>query len=122
MIGARRPAVTADVSGRRQCVPSPQDFAGLGVERRQSPAHAILTTGDPAINDAVIIERGAGDPVAVLPDFDWRLPHLLPGLDVERHYIGVELPEKQHTLAHRQSAIVPAAANARELLVDPRPA
>ena len=108
--------------GARQGIPPPQDLAGLGVERGQAAAHAVFAAGDPAVDDAVIIQRRAGDAVAVLPDLDRRLPHLLAGLDVERHDIGVELAEEQHSLAHRQAAIVPAAADAGELLVDTRPA
>src|SRR6516225_6946201 len=122
MIGAGRPALAADLSGRRQGFPPPYNLAGLGVERGQPPAHAIFTAGDPAIDDAVIVERGAGDPIAVLPYLDRRLPQLLARLAVERDDIGVELAEEQHAFADRQSAIVPAAAHARQLLVDARPA
>src|SRR5207244_3765488 len=40
----------------------------------------------------------------------------------ECHDIGIELAEKQQPFAHRQTTIVPAAANSRDLLVDARPA
>ena len=107
--------------GPGQRVPAPQDLAGLGVERGQAAAHAELAAGDAAVDDAVVVERGAGDAVAVLPLLDRRLPHHLAGLHVEGDDIGVELAEEHHALAHGEAAIDPAAAHGRDLLVDARP-
>src|SRR5262249_59794089 len=39
----------------------------------------------------------------------------------ERDHIRVELGDKQHTLAHRQTAVEPAAADRRNRLADLRP-
>jgi hypothetical protein len=118
VIGAGWPGITADLARTGQCVPAPQDLAGLGVECRQSAAYTELTAGDAAIDDPIEIERRTGDPVAIVPVLNRRLPHLRAGLDVERDHIGVELAEEQHSLTHRQPAIDPAAADGRDLLVD----
>src|SRR6266404_5614219 len=83
MVGAGRPGVSANLPRPGQGIPPPQDLAGLCVERSQPPAHTVFTTGNAAIDDAVIVERGAGDPVAVLPYLDRGPPHLLAGLAAE---------------------------------------
>src|ERR1700733_6538155 len=119
---AGRPAIAADLSRRGGGVPPPQNLTGLGIERGQAAAHSIFTAGDPAVHDAVVIKRCAGDPIAVLPGLDLRTPHFLAGLDVERYDVGIELAEEHHSLPHRQPTIVPATADAGELLVDTRPA
>jgi len=79
MVGARRPGVAPDLARTRQRVPPPQDRTGLCVERGEPAAHAELAASDAAIDDAVIVERRAGDAVAVLPLFDRRLPSELAG-------------------------------------------
>src|SRR3984893_1196455 len=120
-MGAGRPVVAADLARPRQGIPTPQYLAGLGVECRQPAADAKFPAGDTAIDDTVVVEGFAGDPTAVLPYLGRGLLHLFAGLDVERHNIGVELTEEQQAFAHRQAAVNPAAADRRDLLVDPGP-
>src|SRR5207249_5567073 len=104
-----------------QRVPPPHDLATLGVQSGEATAHAELSTGDTAIDDAVVVERRAGDGVAVLPLLDRSLPHHLAGLHVQGHDVGIELAEEELALAHGQAAIHPAAAHGRDLLVDAGP-
>ena len=94
-------------------------FASSAVSRPRTPNSPPV---DATVDDAVVVERRAGDAVAVLPVLDRRLPHLLAGLHVERHDVGVELAEEDHSFAHRQPAIEPAAADGGDLLVDAGPA
>src|SRR5262249_30841291 len=112
----------ADFTGAGNRIRPPQDLAGFGVERGQAPAGPEFTAGDPAIDDAVEIERRTGDAIAVVPVLDRRLPRLPTGLDVERHEIGVELADEQHPLTHRQPAAERGAACFRLPLVHLRPA
>src|SRR5262249_56663772 len=119
--GAGRRGVVAEFAGSRQRVPAPPDPAGLGVERREPTADAELAAGDTAVHEPVVVERRAGDRIAVLPALDGHLPLDLAGLHVERDHLRVELTEEQQTLTHRESTIDPAAAHRGDLLIDPGP-
>ena len=88
-IGVAAGGPAADLSWRGRGVASPQDLAGFGIQRSGDRV-PVFTAGDPAVDNAVIIQRRAGDPVAVLRYFDRCLPHLFAGLYVERRDIGVE--------------------------------
>src|SRR5215472_4190540 len=110
MISVRWPGLRAGFAESGQRVPTPKNRPGLGIERRQPATHAELAAGYPAVNNAVVIKRRARDAVAIVPVLERHLPHLLACLDVERDDIGIELAQKQHSLAHRQTTIVPAAA------------
>src|SRR5580704_17048798 len=121
MIGTGWPSVAADLARSRERMPTPQDLSGLAVERRQPAAHSKFPARVAAVDDAVVVKRRAGYPVAVVPVLNRRLPHLFAGLDVERDDIGVQLAEEQRPLAHRQAPVEPTAAYGRDLLVDARP-
>ena len=121
MVGAGRPGLAAFLARTRQRKPAPHDLAGLGIERGQPAADAKLAARDPAVDHAVIVERRAGDAVAVLPLFDRRLPGDLAGLHVQRDDVGVELAEVDLSFSHRKTAIDPAAADRRDGLIDAGP-
>ena len=118
VIGAGRPGVTAKLARSRHRKPSPQNGAGLRVQGGEATPHTILASSDAAINNTVVVEGSAGDGVAVLPLLDGGLPRHLTRLHVQRHDVGVELTEKEQSLAHCQTTIHPAAAEGRDLLVD----
>ena len=121
MIGVGRPGVTAEFARSWHRIPSPQNGAGLGVQGSEATPHPKLAAADAAEDNAVVIERRAGDGVAVLPLLNGGLPHHLTRLHVQRHDVGVELTEKEQPLAHGQTAIDPAAAEGRDLLVEVGP-
>src|SRR5262249_15717192 len=66
--------------------------------------------GDAAVDDAVVVEWRAGDRVTMFIVLNRGLPDHLARLHVQSHDGGVELPEKQQPLTHRQTAVDPATA------------
>src|SRR5262249_15103612 len=116
-----RPSVAAELSRTRQRVPSPQDLAGLRVQRGQTTADTELAAGDAAVDDAVVVERRAGNGVAVLPLLEGGLPRDLARFHVQGHHGRIELAKEQQPLAHRQTAVHPPAAGRGDLLVDAGP-
>src|SRR5439155_13776560 len=121
VIGPRRPGVAPELAGPRQREPAPQHLAALGVESGEAAAHAELSSGDAAIDDAVVVERRAGDGVAVLPLLDGNFPRHLARLHVQGNDVGIELAEEELALAHGQPTVDPSAANGRDLLIDAGP-
>jgi hypothetical protein len=63
-------------------------------------------------------ERRGGDGVTVLPACERGAPDLLAGLDVEGDEIAVELAEKDLIVSDRDAAVVPAAADRGNALLD----
>src|SRR5215469_5866564 len=74
IVRAGRPGIAAQLARPRQGIVPPQDGAGLGVQGGEAPAYPILPTGDAAVEDAVVVERRAGDRVAMFIVLNRRLP------------------------------------------------
>src|SRR2546425_4604328 len=121
MVGAGRPGLAATLPRPGQRVPAPLDLAGPGVQRGDAPTHAELAARDAAVHEAVVVERRAGDGVAVLPLLDGRPPRHLAGLHVQRDDVRVELTEVEQPLAHGETAVDPPATHGGDLLVDAGP-
>src|SRR5215469_16889214 len=110
IIRAGRPGIAAELAGSRQGIVPPKDGAGLGVQGGEAPAYPILPTGNAAVDDPVVVEWRAGDRVAIFIVLKRGLPDHFARLHVQSHDGGVELPEKQQPLTHRQTAVGPATA------------
>ncbi len=115
-----RPGVGAELAGGRDGPEAPFFLAGLGVERREEAARLPISAGNAGIDHAVVEQRRGGDGVAILPAGELGSPDLLAGLDVEGNEIAVELAEKNLAIPHRNAAVVPAAADCRNVLLDAR--
>src|SRR4030095_296166 len=99
----------------------PEDLATLGVQGSNTATDAKLATGDADVDHPVVVDRCAGNGVAIPPLREGGLPHYLASLGIQSHDIGIELTEKHHTLAQRYAAVHPAAADGINLLIDARP-
>src|SRR6267143_1809771 len=121
MVRAGGPGLAATLPRPGQRVPAPLDLAALGVQCGDAPTHAEFAARDAAVHETVVVERRAGDGVAVLPLLDRRLPGHLAGLHVERDDVRVELTEVEQPLAHGESTVDPPAAYGGDLLVDAGP-
>src|SRR4029450_6587326 len=117
MVGARRPGLAAGLTRGGERIRPPENLATLGVQGRDTAAHTILATGDADIDHPVVVDRRAGNGIAILPLLDRGLPHHLAVLAIKSHDIGVELAEKHHALAQRYAAVDPAAADGINLLI-----
>src|SRR5262245_44882753 len=121
MVGARWPGLAARLPGGGERIRPPEDLATLGVQGSNAATDAKLTTGDADIEHPVVVDRCAGNGVAILPLLDRGLPHHRTSLGIQGHDIGIELAEKHHSLTQRYATVDPAAADGRDLLVNARP-
>src|SRR5712671_6641186 len=119
-IVGRGPAVAAALARPRRGPEMPQLLARLGVERGELAARGAVAPRYAGIDRAFVIGRRGGDGVAVLPFADGRLPEELAGLGVQRNESAIKLAEEDLALAERDAAIVPAAADGGDVLVQAR--
>src|SRR5262249_35325986 len=113
-----RPGVGAELAGRRDGPEAPFLLAGPCVERREEAARLPISAGNAGIDDAVVNQRRGGEGVTILPAGELGSPDLLAGLDVEGNEIAVELAKKTLATPRRNAAVVPAAADRRDVLLD----
>src|SRR5215813_15538102 len=121
MVGTRWPGLTAGLTRGRERIRPPEDLTTLGVQGSDTATDAKLATGDANIDRPIVVDRRAGNSVAILPLLDRGLPHHFTSLGIQGHDVGVELAEKHHPLAQRDAAVDPAAADGADLLIDARP-
>src|SRR5262249_47893870 len=121
MVRTRRPGLTAGLTRGRERIRPPEDLTTLGVQGSDTATDAKLATGDANIDRPIVVDRRAGNSVAILPLLDGGLPHHLASLGIQGYDIGVELAEKHHPLTQRHATVYPAAADGTDLLIDARP-
>jgi hypothetical protein len=99
-----RPAVVAELAGARDGVENPGPLAGFRVVRRDAaaPPHDAADARD---DEAVVVERGARDAVALLPRRDDLRPDHLARALVERDEVRVELADEHLAFAERDAAV-----------------
>src|SRR5439155_14828557 len=69
-IALGRPAIAADFAGAGYRMGPPQDLPGFSIERGQAAADPQFTSGDAAVDNALVVERGTGDAIAAAPLLD----------------------------------------------------
>src|SRR5262245_13040785 len=97
----------------------PQLFAGFRIERGQLAARGTVTTGNTGVDHAFVIGGCGRDGVAVLPFSDCALPDAFAGFDVERFEGAVQPSEIDAAITDGEPAIVPAAADRIDVLIEP---
>ena len=96
----------------------PEFLAGISVEGSEFAARAHVAAGDAGVNHTFIVKRRGGDGVAVLPFADAGLPQQFAGLGFEGDESAVEIAQEDFSVAYGDAAIVPAAANGGDVLID----
>src|SRR4051812_22730260 len=119
-VAVRGPRVVAELAGARHRVEGPAQLAVLCVVRFYPATRAEIAARETGDDEAVIIERCAGNGVTEFRIFRLHRPDDLAGDLIERHELRVQLSDKHFALAQPEPAPDPGTAGARDLGIDAR--
>ena len=115
---AGRPRVSAGLARRRDGVVAPDRLAVVRVERLEETTRAEVGSDDADVHAPVRVDRGRSDHLPVLPADELPVPDDFAGLRVERDDLAVELSLVHLSVADRDAAVQPTAADRVDLLVE----
>src|SRR5829696_4660787 len=115
-----RPGLVPELTWSRNRVEAPDLVAGLGVVRGDVAANLVLGTGDADVDQPVVVDRRHRLGVAGPRTVNLNTPGDFAGFLIECRQFGVDLSDKDESVADRHTAIDLAAAEREADDVDVR--
>src|SRR5690606_42010397 len=106
-----RPGLVAGLAGAGDRVERPDETAVVRVVGLHAAANAALGAGEAGDHEAVVVELGASDAVALLPALGLHGPEDAAVALIERDELAVELADEDFAVAQADAAARPAAAD-----------
>src|SRR5689334_21803767 len=115
-----RPRVVAELAGTGNRVERPLERSVVRVVRLDAAADAVLGAGKAGDDESVVVQRRAGNGVALFPPLGLDRPRDRAGALIERQQLAVQLADEHLPLAEANAAARPPAADGVDLFIELR--
>ena len=116
-ITIRWPGVVTELPGAGHRIEGPHELTITGPVRLDATPLSVLRPSEAGDHQAVVVERGARDHVAVLPPLALDGPNDLAGVLIEGDHPAIELAYEHFALPQRDAATGPATTYRRDRLI-----
>ena len=110
-VAGLRPGFAAELARTGHRIEGPCQRAIIGVVGLDAPPDAAFGAGKAGDHQAVVVERRAGERIAILPPLGLRFPRDLARCPVQGDQVRIQLPDEYHVLRQADAAAGPAAAD-----------